>query len=606
MNPRRIAELAGLLTLMPLLAGCPVPQPPGNGRQQIVREPRTGGEYFLYLPDDYVKNEGRHPLYPDRKWPLVMTFHGMKPYDTWDRQAHEWEQEADNYGYIVCAPWLQTSDSFMEYPLRREHDYVLKDKERVIAIMDHVFETTRADPNAVLSTAFSCGGYLAHYFPNRFPKRFHCIATRLSNFSSDLLLEENVPLYRRVPVAIYIGDGDFAACKAESERAVAWYRTRGFRTTGKTIDDLGHVRTPQCAAAFFAESLGIHPLHPERAARSLAQVRMTDYQPPPEMLATVAPRIAPGAMPPRLGPTASAAPADPGSSVRPLQVPAPRGSLEPPRSSARNDAANRGFDPRLAYATPRNADGADLGGVPPTAAAAVATAGRRADATDLDPVRVAHALRGTAIPAQSGMTDKRAATSASGSAQQSPRATAAGIRAESPAPLTPPRQTPRPYRPSQAGPEYYPSERLARQSLEPLAPAGRTAEPASEPAALTVLSAARGGADDVAEEGAVSRPPVRTARIVLTGDPVGTAPYYLSFRVDLPPEVLGGADFLWLDNGMWICDEPRGVKILDTPGIHRITVLVLTKSGEEYRGATNIQVLGRGPADRPRPQASLN
>lgn len=57
--------------------------------------------------------------------------------------------------------------------------------------------------------------------------------------------------------------------------------------------------------------------------------------------------------------------------------------------------------------------------------------------------------------------------------------------------------------------------------------------------------------------------------------------------------MLKGADFLWMDNGMWICDEQRGVKILDTPGRHRISVLVVTRDGEEYRGHREVVVLGK-------------
>src|SRR5262249_2702137 len=227
MTLRLASKLLCLGGILVFVTGCPVPQPSGHGRQAVITEPKTSAQYYLYLPEAYVKNDGKNPRDPNKGWPLVMTFHGMKPYDTWDRQAHEWEQEADNYGFIVCAPWLQSCDSFMEYPLRREHSYVLKDREHVIAIMDHVFATTKADPKAVLSTSFACGGYMAHYFANRFPTRFSCIATRLSNFSPDLLLESNVPLYRDDPVAIFIGDGDFPACKAESEQAVAWYKAHG-------------------------------------------------------------------------------------------------------------------------------------------------------------------------------------------------------------------------------------------------------------------------------------------------------------------------------------------------------------------------------------------
>ncbi len=267
--------------------GCAIPQPRGLGQYARVQEPNTQAWYHLYLPVDYVKNNGQHPNSASNTWPLVMTFHGMKPYDNARPQVHEWEAQADIYGYIVCAPELRTCNSFMEFPLTQEHDYVLEDRRNVFAIMDHIFSTTAADPNRVLSTSWSSGGYLAHYFVNRAPDRFACIATRLSNFSDKLMVEDTVAMYRdRIPVAIFIGDDDFAACKRESQEAVAWYRAHQFRVIrAMTIDQMGHQRIPQTAAAFFAEQMGIKPLYPAEAARTLAALHMTEYNPPMESIA---------------------------------------------------------------------------------------------------------------------------------------------------------------------------------------------------------------------------------------------------------------------------------------------------------------------------------
>ncbi|MEK6642799.1 MAG: hypothetical protein AABZ08_02735 [Planctomycetota bacterium] len=271
--------------------GCAIPQPRGLGTYARIQEPSTQAWYHLYLPVDYVKSNGRRPVSPFKKWPLVMTFHGMKPYDNAHPQEREWEAQADMYGYIVCAPELHTCDSFMEFPLTKEHDYVLEDKRNVLAIMDHIFSTTAADPTKVLSTSWSSGGYLAHYFVNRFPDRFFCVATRLSNFSAKLMVEDNVPLYRdRIPVAVFIGDGDFAACKRESQEAVAWYQAREFRVVrSMMIEHMGHGRIPQTAAAFFADQLGIQPLHPVAAAKTVAPLLMTEYDPPKEMIARFSP-----------------------------------------------------------------------------------------------------------------------------------------------------------------------------------------------------------------------------------------------------------------------------------------------------------------------------
>jgi poly(3-hydroxybutyrate) depolymerase len=275
-----------VVVLLSLQTGCAVTQPRGVGQYSLVQEPVTKSWYHLYLPADYVKNNERQ----SKKWPLVMTFHGMKPYDSAHSQEREWEEQADIYGYIVCAPELRTCDSFMEFPLTREHRYVLDDKRDVVAIMDHIFATTAADARRVLSTSWSCGGYMAHYFANRLPTRFSCVATRLSNFSSKLMLEETVPLYRdRVPVALFMSDGDFPACKHESQQAAAWYQARGFRVRARMIDDMGHQRIPQTAAAFFAAQNGMEPLDPAKAAEALSALVMSEYNPPAELIASFAP-----------------------------------------------------------------------------------------------------------------------------------------------------------------------------------------------------------------------------------------------------------------------------------------------------------------------------
>lgn len=84
--------------------------------------------------------------------------------------------------------------------------------------------------------------------------------------------------------------------------------------------------------------------------------------------------------------------------------------------------------------------------------------------------------------------------------------------------------------------------------------------------------------------------------IRLSGPCIGAAPHYLAYSVDLPRAMLVDADFLWMDNGVWIGKEPRGVKILEEPGIHRISVLVVTKKGEQYRGIATVQVLDSAQA----------
>ncbi len=618
-------------------SGCAVPQPRGQGIYQYVTEPTTKAGYHLYLPVDYVRNNGRHPNPRMKGWPLVMTFHGMKPYDNALPQEREWEKEADIYGYVVCAPELNTSDSFMEYPLTREHSYVLRDKENVIAIMEHVFQTTNTDRKKVLATSWSCGGYLAHYFPNRFPDRFAAIAVRLSNFSAALLTDATVPLYKdRVPVAIFIGDGDFPACKTESQDAVAWYEARNFKTVrGKMIDNMGHSRIPQTAAAFFAEQIGLEPLHPEDAARTVAQVQMTDYFPPPTLLAQFAPPSSLGRPPTALAYNEPASRRN--SPTTPPVPPKTTPADSPTRADSRaSQSAFTGSTAGRDYPTGRA----------PTYETVAARS--RTEPPASPPVR---RERAADSPAVKQPVQQAAQTPAQKPRSEPSQPTQLASAARDPKPTAAPAPSPRSNPPPSSG---APASTVA---AKPAAPATSASKPpqtespkpwkASEPPMPMYASrpvsrneAARNAAAMEASRGAASRdgdrhhsadrssgqysvtpstgrmpgtaaarsePPASASRafsnqtranrvnVQLNGPAVGTSPHFIQYSVDLPKEKLEGADFLWLDNGLWLNDEPRGHKILTSPGHHNISVIVVTRDDVEYRGNATVQVLEPGP-----------
>lgn len=252
-----VAPLAWLV----LCAGCAVPQPRGAGQLQRVVEPTSGRGYWLYLPQEYVGSSEQELR--DRRWPLVVTFHGMKPFDNARPQACEWQQEADRYGFIVVAPELRTFHLFGQFPLRTINADFESDERATLAILDHVLQTTRADERHVLSTSWSSGGYMAHYMLNHYPGRFSCLAVRQSNFSAGVL---NPDLTKRSvyhPVLILYTQNDFGICQRESQEAVQWYTTHGYKNEyWFMIKDKGHERTPDLAAEFFARTAGVEANSP--------------------------------------------------------------------------------------------------------------------------------------------------------------------------------------------------------------------------------------------------------------------------------------------------------------------------------------------------------
>ena len=262
---------AAVVTAATLVAGCAVPQGPGKGKLMNLVESTSGRHYWLYLPQRYPTEAP--PGESDSRWPLVVTLHGMKPFDSYSAQIREWQQQADAYGLIVCAPNLHTSDLFMELPLKHVHSYVERDERMILNMMDQVLRRTDADPSRVLITSWSSGGYLAHYMLNRHPHRFTCLAVRQSNFSETILDPRYADLYARTPIAIFFGQNDFAICREESRRAVAWYRDRGFSVTAYLVEGLGHERTPQTAANYFARVCQVQVEDKTIAQRALARIR---------------------------------------------------------------------------------------------------------------------------------------------------------------------------------------------------------------------------------------------------------------------------------------------------------------------------------------------
>jgi len=68
---------------------------------------------------------------------------------------------------------------------------------------------------------------------------------------------------------------------------------------------------------------------------------------------------------------------------------------------------------------------------------------------------------------------------------------------------------------------------------------------------------------------------------------------FVQFKAVLPQSVAKGADFLWTDNGVPLCNGQTSDKVLYTPGEHKIEVLVITADERELRGGGTVQVLGK-------------
>jgi len=234
-----------LLLLAWILPGCPVPwTPPTPVKAVKKRQFATGAKYYIYVPSYHTK---------DRTWPVVITLHGSFGWDGPMRQAHEWQYYAEQYGFILIAPYLSSAEGIV--PLLWWDSKLRKDEVNVLAILDEVIDTYNGDPKAVLLSGFSAGGYPMYYIGLRNPERFSMLVSRGGN--SSLKIFENIKLSdaaRKLPIMIFWGKDDVFTSKA-GWRAFRWLRLNGVATAEMKKVKGGHLRRPEAAYTFWRPHL---------------------------------------------------------------------------------------------------------------------------------------------------------------------------------------------------------------------------------------------------------------------------------------------------------------------------------------------------------------
>ncbi len=246
---RDFAWIVPLFLLGPvLLGGCYVP--PGAPTPVDYRraaEPTTGQPYYVYVPSDYT---------PDREWPLVITLHGLNPWDDYKMQIREWDSLAEEKGLIVVAPKLRAPVSHAVKFAGGWFRDLEADEEFLLALLDQVCGDYRIDRRAVLLTGFSAGGYPMYWVGLRHPERFSMLVARACN--SDMKLFERIELSdgaKRLPIRIFWGKDDFGPIRDQSWDAIRFLRTHECYGTEYRKIDGGHLRRPEQAYSMWREVL---------------------------------------------------------------------------------------------------------------------------------------------------------------------------------------------------------------------------------------------------------------------------------------------------------------------------------------------------------------
>ncbi|MEN6506818.1 MAG: prolyl oligopeptidase family serine peptidase [Planctomycetaceae bacterium] len=237
-----------LLPLLCVLSGCPVTQPqPTSGKLLKLKVSANRQDYQLFLPSEYT---------PDKKWPLVITLHGTHGWDDYQPQMREWKYLGEKKGLIIAAPYLKSPQGILPVLHNIRDKQLQEDEKTILGLIDDAVANYNVDPNAVLLTGFSAGGYAMYYVGLRHPERFNMLIARACN--SDQEVFESIQLTeaaRNKPIAIFWGGDDLKPIQEQSWAAFEYLRThKCYQTVKKEIQG-GHLRRPEVAYDLWREHM---------------------------------------------------------------------------------------------------------------------------------------------------------------------------------------------------------------------------------------------------------------------------------------------------------------------------------------------------------------
>ena len=223
-----------------LAAGCAVTQPQNTPHPpKLLTDPATGQAYYLYVPSKY------NPLRP---MPVIVSCHGTDPYDVPARQIGEWKWMGEQHGCIIVCPRLSSTDGiFGSGPT----DRLLADERVIMSILGQLQYMYNIDRRNMMITGFSGGGFPTYFVGLRHPDIFSVVVGRACNFNQATLDGWYPDEAVKMPIFIYYGDADLGAIRGQSENAIAYFRSAGFKVETQTLPGVGHQRHPEVAMRFF-------------------------------------------------------------------------------------------------------------------------------------------------------------------------------------------------------------------------------------------------------------------------------------------------------------------------------------------------------------------
>ena len=186
-------------------------------------EPEFGGEYLLYRPSSYNR---------EQTWPLIVTCHAGFA-DSPNQRIRAWTQLAETHGFLVVAPKLGGTrkrwsvDAAKQIPLQRD------DEKHVLATVRHVRAGHNISMDRIFIHGWAAGAYAAMHIGLRHPEIFRAVSLSQPAFEEDYLAEIGSAIDPYHPVAVDYSLIDTVTGK-QASRCLDWLRARYVNVTEDT------------------------------------------------------------------------------------------------------------------------------------------------------------------------------------------------------------------------------------------------------------------------------------------------------------------------------------------------------------------------------------
>lgn len=177
---RWLCRLSMVILLLTCATGCPVVNNlPAPGRVLQQNDPEFNRLYLLYVPTHYRQG--------DRPWPLVVTCHGTRPFDTAPAELDEWKGLAEQKNFLLVAPELMGTAAGLEPPPAVQVRRQLDDEQAILSIVRTLKAAYSIDDTRVFLTGWSAGGFAVLFTGLRNPDVFRALSLRQPNFDARYL-----------------------------------------------------------------------------------------------------------------------------------------------------------------------------------------------------------------------------------------------------------------------------------------------------------------------------------------------------------------------------------------------------------------------------------